>query len=312
MMHLTRLLPLPLIVILLLATGVNAPSTNVTLAFMGDIMLGRGIAQVYSSPDWAMWEEAFAAIKPYLVPADLALANLESPITHAPILSGVAFDLRAPPESLAALKAGGFDLLALANNHIMDCGEAGLQDTQEALKRAGITPIGPNPEPVYKNVRGLTIAFIAFDDVSSRIDATEATRIVRDARQKTPLVIVSIHWGREYMPAPEPRQIELAQKLAEAGATIIWGHHPHVLQPVKWIDWEGGDQTLAAYSLGNLLFDQPTPPDAQRSAILWVNLSSKGVEKINLTALEMNRGKIELADAQTAEIIQNRTGVLIK
>jgi poly-gamma-glutamate synthesis protein (capsule biosynthesis protein) len=304
------LLTLLLVVVLLLAAGANASSTNVTLAFMGDIMLGRGIAQAYSSSNQMMWEEAFAAIKPDLAAADLALANLESPITNAPLLSGVAFDLRAPPESLVALTAGGFDLLSIANNHMMDCGEAGLHDTQEALKQAGITPIGPSPEPVYRNVRGLTIVFIAFDDITSRIDATEAAQIVRDARKKTPLVIVSIHWGREYLPAAEPRQMELAQKLAEAGATIIWGHHPHVLQPVQWIDQGSRYQTLVAYSLGNLLFDQYTPPDAQRSAILWVNLSSRGVEKINLTALEIKRAIVELADAQTAAIIQNRTGVL--
>ncbi len=309
--HLTKFLSLPIAFLFILTAGVGETSPTVTLALTGDIMLGRGIAHSYLTDSSSSWGLAFAEIKPYLTSADLAMANLESPITTAPLLDGVVFDLRAPPESVAALTEADFDLLSIANNHIMDCGEKGLHDTFDTLNRANIVPIGPTPKPVFIHKRGITLAFIAFDDLSSTIDVSEAVQIVRDARKKAAVVIVSIHWGREYVPAPAPRQIELAHKLAEAGATIIWGHHPHVLQPVKWIN-KGEQPTLVAYSLGNLLFDQPTPPDARYSAILWIKLTQSKVIAMHLIPLLIESNKVKLANDQSSQSIQQRMGIFEK
>ena len=128
-------------------------SLTTTLAFVGDVMLGRGVAQALDGD----WEAAFAGVRPWLAEADLALANLESPLTTALPLSlssplGMlplplspptggdegGYDLRAPLEAVAALRAAGFDVVSLANNHALDAGQAGLRETAGTLRVAGI------------------------------------------------------------------------------------------------------------------------------------------------------------------------------
>jgi hypothetical protein len=104
-----------------------------TLALVGDVMLGRGVAQALNGD----WEAAFGRVRPWLAQADLAFANLESPLTTAPH-GGRGYDLRAPPEAVAALDAAGFDIVSLANNHALDAGAVGLAQTLSALDAAGI------------------------------------------------------------------------------------------------------------------------------------------------------------------------------
>ncbi len=251
---------------------------EVTLALLGDIMLGRGVAAAHRTQE--SWETALRYLAPHLASADLALANLESPITMAPLI-GASFDLRAAPLGLQALAVSGLDLLSVANNHIMDSGQPGLEDTQAALRRAGLTPLGPGLAPVWRTVNGLRLAFLAFDDVASPVDLDAAVRAVTQAKEQGALPVVSIHWGREFRPGPEARQEQIAQALANAGVVLIWGHHPHVLQPLDWVKGEGRPgPALVAYSLGNALFDQLTPPDARRSALILVRIGATGVKSV--------------------------------
>ena len=111
-----------------------------TLAFVGDVMLGRGVAQALEGD----WEAAFAAVQLWLAEADLAFANLESPLTtmqSLPSLPPSKHDLRAPREAVAALQVAGFDVVSLANNHALDAGEAGLQETVDVLRASGILSV---------------------------------------------------------------------------------------------------------------------------------------------------------------------------
>jgi poly-gamma-glutamate capsule biosynthesis protein CapA/YwtB (metallophosphatase superfamily) len=269
-----------------------------TLAFVGDVMLGRGVAQALDGD----WEAAFAEVQPWLVEADLAFANLESPLTTAPQVSD-GYNLRAPPQAFAALQAAGFDVVSLANNHALDAGEVGLAQTVSTLEARGIT--GVMDREVYRPVANLPAwRILAFDDSGAPLDLEAAASAVAAAVEQADVVIVSIHWGGEYQAAPGPRQEAVARTLAESGASVIAGHGPHVLQRVRWVG-----ETLVAYSLGNFLFDQPYPADCRQGTILRVTLRGGHIIGIEAVPTVVERGRVRLAGPEDTAAILARLGL---
>jgi len=319
-----------LIYSLLILPGEYGPPTT-TLAFVGDVMLGRGVAQALDGD----WEAAFAGVRPWLAEADLALANLESPLTDALPLSlssllGMlplplspptggdeeGYDLRAPLEAVAALRAAGFDVVSLANNHALDAGQAGLRETVDTLHAAGIaalvdgetgTLVGwdtgklGNWSPVHQSTSLPVYRLLAFDDSAAPLDVGAAAGAVAEAAEEADLVIVSIHWGGEYQAAPSLRQQAIARRLSQAGAALIVGHGPHVLQRIEWV---GG--TLVAYSLGNFLFDQPYPADCRWGAILRITLRGERIVAVEALPTVAERGHVIPASPETAARIRTR------
>jgi poly-gamma-glutamate capsule biosynthesis protein CapA/YwtB (metallophosphatase superfamily) len=277
--------------------GEPAPPTF-TLAFGGDVMLGRGVAQSLDED----WQSAFSAVRPWLVEADLTFANLESPLTAAPQVSS-GYDLRATPAAVAALHVAGFDVVSLANNHALDAGDVGLAETVATLGAAGIAGAVNQREGrlVSRATPHPSIRYhlFAFDDSTVPLDVEIAARSVAAAAAEADLVIVSVHWGGEYQAAPSPRQQLIAQALARAGADLVIGHGPHVLQRVEWMG-----KTLVAYSLGNLLFDQPYPLDCRQGVILRVTRSVRGGSlAFELLPTVVERGHVRPANAQEAQTI---------
>jgi poly-gamma-glutamate synthesis protein (capsule biosynthesis protein) len=270
-----------------------APDSSVTIALLGDVMLGRG---VHPGP------ETFAYLKPFLTAADLALANLESPLTGVPAQSESPYVLCAPPENVSYLLDAGFDYMALANNHRLDCGEDGLRETQKTLAEAGLGFVGPGSEPVYRSVHGVPLALLAFD-ATEQFDLETAIGTVRSAREAGYLVVVSVHWGAEYQAGESASLRQIAGQLANAGAALIWGHHPHVLQPSEWIHER---QTLVFYSLGNALFDQYGLEATRRSALALVTLTTGGVKDYEIIpfVIDVGESRMEQAGQQDTEGIQ--------
>ena len=296
-------LPVCLLVFL---TGCQARRT-VTLALLGDLMLGRG---VNPTPD------SLAYLVPDLSAADLALANLESPLAAVLPASDSTYNLCASSGHADLLSAWGFDLLSLANNHNLDCSPDGPADTISALDTAGIASIGPGMDPVYRDVNDLHLAFLAFDDISSPLDENAAVQAINSARLTGALVIVSVHWGAEYQGGASDRQKSLAEQFADAGAALIWGHHPHVLQPAAWIQPPAGSEpaggsTLVLYSLGNALFDQGGLDDTRQSALVVVTLGKDGVTSARSVPFEIDviNSRVVQPAAETAEKIRERLGL---
>jgi gamma-polyglutamate biosynthesis protein CapA len=242
-----------------------SPGSTVTLALLGDVMLGRDI---HPTP------ETFAYLEHFISITDLALANLESPLTDSPVETKSPYALCGPPDNVHSLEAAGFDLVSIANNHNLDCGTEGLAETELTLTEAGLGFIGPNPEPVYRLIHGIPLAFLAFDATAEQFDLGSAVQAVHSAGENGAIVLVSIHWGVEYHAGASGDQKEIARRLADAGAALIWGHHPHVLQPSAWIH---DGKTLVFYSLGNALFDQHGLERTRQSALVLVTLNSTGV-----------------------------------
>jgi poly-gamma-glutamate synthesis protein (capsule biosynthesis protein) len=248
-------------------------------------MLGRDVATALDGD----WPAAFADVRPWLAGADLSFANLESPLTRASFAGG-RFDLRAPPQAVNALSAAGFDVVSLANNHALDGGEAGLAETLAVLHQAGIVPLVDS-----RAQRCGRIAALAFLDSGQPL----GTRAVSQAAAQADLVIVSMHWGAEYYPVTA-RQRRLAQELVAAGADLIIGHGPHVLQAVERVDG-----ALVAYSLGNFLFDQPFP-DTRQGAILRITLDRGSITLVEAIPTVTRRGRVYLATGDQAAAILAR------
>jgi poly-gamma-glutamate synthesis protein (capsule biosynthesis protein) len=284
--------------------GDPPPEASLTLILVGDVMLGRGAAQALDGD----WEAAFTEVRPWLGEGSdrpgqrqarsVAFANLESPLTTLPQIVG-GYDLRAPPEAVAALHVAGFDAVSLANNHALDAGEAGLRETASTLRGVGIIPwMEATPMVIAQvpSVRGL-----AFDDSAVPLDIASAAAAVADAAAQAEVVVVSIHWGGEYQAAPSARQQAIASALSEAGARVIAGHGPHVLQRVERMG-----ETLVAYSLGNFLFDQHYPLDCRWGAILRVTLRGAQVVDVEAIPTVAEWGRVRRADVETAEAIMDR------
>ena len=200
------------------------------------------------------------------------------------------YELLIPPESSETLRSAGFDLLSLANNHTLDAGVPGLLETSSRLKASGIEPLGVDPDPTIHKANGLRIAFMALNLVPGGIDSDigEAEDMMRAARALADVVIVSVHWGLEYHLEPSLAQERMAHQLSQAGADLVLGHHPHVVQPLEIVRQGEADSqrdTLVAYSLGNFVFDQFDERTRQGLA-LRVFVDQKGLRAVQALPVE--------------------------
>lgn len=255
-------------------------ASPVRLAFAGDVMLGRGVATMRAP---------LAGVRAELSAADLAAANLESPLTRRPHLHG-RNALEADPARAQLLAAAGLDAVSVANNHSGDAGPGTVADTVRALRAAGVAPLGIGSRIVA--VRGVRIAFLAFDATRagavSRWNDQRAQRAVAAARARADVVVVAVHGGAEYVTAADPAQTRICRLLASWGADVVWGQGAHVVQPVGVIDPDhDGRPTVVATSLGNLLFDQHVP-GTRTGALLEVVVDRGGARafRVGTTAQE--------------------------
>lgn len=245
---------------------------RIELAVVGDIMLSRHVGTLIERHGWRL---PFQGIPPQLASADVAFANLECPASFlgTPYPGKPAeVTFRATPGALLGLKAAGFDVVSLANNHTNDYGPAALRETLEALEILGIKSCGAGltamaaRSPAIITVHGIRLAFLAYADpiwsvvaakdepearpgVATLDEAVIITDIQR-VKKQADAVFVSLHWGDEYTAVPSEKNRQLAKRLIDAGAIAILGHHPHVLQGSEW--YQGG---LILYSMGNFIFD---------------------------------------------------------
>jgi poly-gamma-glutamate synthesis protein (capsule biosynthesis protein) len=210
----------------------------------------------------------FARVAPALRAADAGFANLESPVGEpALVRPGRSPEFWQEPGVPAALVRAGVRVVSLANNHMMDCGEEGLRRTLDACGEAGLPTIGAGADlaaarrPAHLEVGGRRTAWLAYGapgrDAAgparpgiAPLEPALVREDVAEARRGADVVVVSVHWGSMYVDYPPPRVLEAARVLGEAGAGVVLGHHPHVLQGAR-----RERRTLVLYSLGDAVFD---------------------------------------------------------
>lgn len=291
-----------------LTAALTPPRTgSVVLDAVGDLMLARGVATAVqrNGPAWP-----FAKVSDRLRAADIRFGNLELALTDRGVQARKDYTFRAPPAANLSLSSAGFNVLDLANNHVLDYGAQGLLDTIGALSAVGILHTGANADaetahaPVIVDVNGVRLAWLAYvnvpDDsvtgfVARSLDAGPGRpgvawgtpdgvkRDVAAAKLQADVVIVALHSGFEYTSEPNSIQRDLAHAAIDAGAALVLGAHPHVLQGIEY--YKGG---VIDYSLGNFVFDLDEADRAHLglpsvlTAILRVSLDVNGVTGIEL------------------------------
>lgn len=249
---------------------IEVPPPVNRLVFGGDVMLSRHVAaRMRASKDPAL---PFRKIAPFFLGADLAFVNLESPFSDkgTPPAAGMVF--KAPPEAIEGLLLAGIDVVSTANNHTRDQHEYGLLYTLDWLEKHKIAAIGTGRDEAAAR-RGAVITantvkfgFLAYTydqrngnhkDDDGRVNGMDIVRLREDIaamRKSSNVTVVSMHAGAEYAKTPQASQQQFARAAIEAGATLVIGHHPHVVQPCE--EYRTG---VICYSLGNLIFDQTAP-----------------------------------------------------
>ena len=244
-------------------------ASGMTLLLFGDVNLGRHLGQDLLQ---GKVEYPFDRMKPILRAADVVFANLESPIsdqngeTESPTSNYV---FCAPPVAAKALRRGGVTLVSTANNHAFDYALKGLQETILYLDREHIQHVGTSADsvgripPAIVKRKGISIGFLAYTQFvnvggpwQGRIavfDSVQARKDIARLKRKCDLVIVSFHGGKEYADEPDARTRRQLESIANAGADIVVGHHPHVPQGIEVLN-----HRLIFSSLGNFVFHQAT------------------------------------------------------
>lgn len=218
-------------------------------------------------------------VEKYISAADVAILNQETIIsTEHNVSSYPTFN--SPAELGEEMLEIGFDVFNISTNHSLDKGEAGLISTINYWKEKNAITTGAylnkaDMEPIRTNtVNGITVAYLGFTELTNGLSLPDDSEVIlvraRDeellkariekAREIADFVVVNAHWGVEYTHEPNEDQKQLAQKLASWGADVIIGTHPHVIQPVEYIENEDGRKTLVAYSLGNFISAQNRGP----------------------------------------------------
>ncbi len=222
---------------------------KLTLAAVGDIMLDRYVGRRISRGG-----DPLAEVRTRLSSADICIGNLECPLTTHPKQAHKQFVFKADPGWAKHLSC--FEILSVANNHSLDCGEVGFRDSLATLKAQGIGQIGLAPvrvEIVSKN--GIKVGFLAYSDFDQGEQgilhwSKDLLQAIHSAKKNCDFVVVMPHWGLEHTTNISARQRSQAIALVQAGADLVLGSHPHRLQAAECV---GGKWVV--FSLGNFVFD---------------------------------------------------------
>lgn len=270
-----------------------AQEPEAAILFGGDMMFDRTIRV---AADEKGDDFLFSCIDTTLRDADLIVANLEGPITtHDSTSVGSIpggennFTFTFPTSTATLLKRHNISLVNIGNNHIMNFGREGLLQTKEWLGEAGVTyfgdPDSPEAEKVdRREINGIPFSFVNWSDWTS--DKTDHTvQQVRKEIDGGRITVVYTHWGDEYVD-PTPQMRQLAHSFIDAGAAIVIGSHPHIIQGHEIYN---GKEIY--YSLGNFIFDQYWNDDVRSGLLLRVVFGKTSVTSIKEIPIYLERDR---------------------
>ncbi|MFH0829324.1 MAG: CapA family protein [Candidatus Kerfeldbacteria bacterium] len=274
---------------------------TVTMVAVGDVMLSRNVGTAMTKRN--DYNYPFLKTRNLLKKGDIVFCNLETAIFPGrPIKTG-EMSFRSDVQVARAMKDAGFTVVSLANNHVPNFGAKGIADTLKYLDKAGIAHVGAgaNVKQALKaatmTVNDVRFSILAYNDSdvvpasygatekragTALMDVTAMVNAVKAAKKTSDIVIVSMHSGTEYKATPNARQQRFARAAIDAGAVIVIGHHPHVVQSVekykgKWI----------IYSLGNFVFDQMWSVPTRQGVMASIIFTKEGVSRIDYTPVQI-------------------------
>lgn len=268
---------------------------SVSLIAVGDNLIHNTLLKDASNGDGTYdFTPFYQNIKPYVEAADIAVINQESPLGTGEASGYPSFN--TPQACGDALVDTGFDVVSHANNHAMDSGSSAVYDTldfwdkyeSQGILRIGISRSAEDRAKVrYLERNGLKIGFLAYTyglngaslpdsnpDLVSLIDKDKIASEMAAVKEECDAVVVLMHWGEEYELKENSEQQELAKFLAENGATLIIGSHPHVCEPCGWVEADNGNRAFCLYSTGNFISAQ-NKQETMVEAMLQVTITRK-------------------------------------
>lgn len=270
------------------------------LVFCGDSMLG----------DHVLTTDPFRNVRSRIQRADLSFCNLETALLEKGRAATKRHVVAAPAENLEYFVNAGFHIANIANNHILDQGEPACLRLIELLRSKDIKVLGlqesGRAKPVVIARNGVKFGFLGYADYGFRakfmpLRPSIALSDIQRLREQVDCVVVSLHWGFEFVEVPSPAQQRLARRLIDAGADIIVGHHPHVVQGIE--EYQGG---IIAYSLGNFQFRVKLGDELLSSGtgiMLTINRSPIGRLSYTATPIRISEsGEVELPSKSGSEL----------
>ncbi|MGC4940040.1 CapA family protein [Kribbella sp. DT2] len=302
---------------------VRAEGPSLTLAFGGDVNFEDKTQKLLEQNP----RTAFGPVVDELSSADLAIVNLETPITTRGAAQDKRYLFRTDPRAVTAIKSAGVDLISLANNHTLDYGQVGLFDTMSAAWRGGLPTVGGGRNaaqayaPWRTTIRGIRVSVFAFSQVSDLADEWTATKnrpglalavdrrqalaAVRAARTTSDVVVVTAHWGSEHDRCPTADQRSFAADLTAAGADVVVGAHAHVLQGQGYLG-----KSFVAYGMGNLLWGSGLlTPEDWRGGVLNLTLHGRTVVDRDFTPTTLSPETRQPTEFTPAEADMERARV---
>ncbi len=274
--------------------------SSLTIAAIGDILLHEPVYRAAKTAAGYNFDPMFQNIAPILSKPDFLIANQESLPggTQLGLSSYPTFN--SPQEIVDAELKAGVDFIAEANNHVLDKGSAGVLSAIQFYRSKNIPYSGMYDSPEDQNtlriqtINGVKVGVITYtygtngipvpkgkEYLVNLIDKDKMKIEIDRLKPEADVIVAVMHWGNEYQRQPDQTQRDLAQFLADNGVQIIFGSHPHVLQPIEWITSSTtGEQTLCVYSLGNFISNQQANyKDIGGMAQVQVTLTKTGDQK---------------------------------
>lgn len=251
------------------------------LLFFGDMMLDRNVKkQIEANGADYLFEKLFGSGGINIANYDIISVNLEGPFADKRRTTTKSIAFRFDPSLIPVLKKFGFSLFDNANNHSYDMGAAGFEESKNNLRSAGLNFFGSQykidgDSIVIKRVGDFNFAFVGINDTNSPVDIDKAKGLIIKAKVDADFVIMNIHWGAEYQEISNQRQRSLAHEFIDAGADVIVGHHPHVIE-----EMEIYKNRPIFYSLGNFIFDQYFSIPTQQGFAIGLTLARADQKKI--------------------------------
>lgn len=248
---------------------------EITIAAIGDILIHDRVYNDAREGELFNFDPMLNNLPSELKKPDLLLANQETIVAGESIgLSGYP-TFNSPHEIVDSLKKAGIDIVSTANNHALDRGVEAQKLSISYLNQIGLPHVGTyltkeeQDKLVILEKNGIKVAYLAYtyglngipipkenEYIVNIIDKERISNEIQRAKKEADVIVMAIHWGNEYQRFPSKEQKELAQFLIDEGVHIIFGSHPHVLQPIEWLEGKNGQQGLVVYSLGNFLSGQ--------------------------------------------------------
>lgn len=269
---------------------------TVTMLLFGDMMFDREVRNRIARSDAPLYpfDGILGAEGRFVQGQDLIIGNLEGPITSAYRAPEKTHDFAFDPSIADLLKRVGIDVVSQANNHQLDQGREGAEESKRLLEAQGIAAVGDQVRDGADealrlfDVRGQQLAFLAFNITDNPLDYDAATRAIEYARDKADRIVVFMHWGAEYQERPNRTQTDLAHWFIDQGVDAVVGAHPHWMQSVEVYNGH-----LIAYSLGNFIFDQDWSTETRQGLVVGLSLSASGSE-LHLFPIRINKSRPEL------------------